>query len=152
MKTLTTLSMAAMIFAGTSSLALSADTHNLTVEGQAYAFQTAPQQKNGAAFLTINNADDHDHLLQSVSGDVSDHIEIHSMSMDGGKMEMRKLDALPIPAQGDVALTPSGYHLMLIGLNAPLTLDNNFPLSLHFEDGHVIETSVSVVKPGTKPE
>ena len=151
MKALTTFGVAAIMVIGASSLAWSADTH-VTVDGQAYAFQTAPQQRNGAAFLTINNADTQEHILDSVIGDVAGHIEIHSMSMDGGKMEMRKLDSLPVPAQSHVALTPSGYHLMLIDLNAPLTLDQDFPLSLHFKDGSVIETSVRVVKPGTKPE
>ena len=43
-------------------------------------------------------------------------LEIHTMSMDGGVMRMRKLeDGLPLPAGETVALKPGAEHLMLIG-------------------------------------
>ena len=42
------------------------------------------------------------------------------MTMDGGIMRMRRLDApLTIPAGGEVRLDPGGLHLMMMGLKTP---------------------------------
>jgi copper(I)-binding protein len=152
MKKLTlTLSCALLALSGVHSLA-HAEGAAVALEGQAYAFQTAPAQKNGAAFLTLDNTGAHDLELVEASSPVAETVELHSMAMTDNVMEMRKMEALPVPAAHKTVLAPMGNHIMLIGLHQPLTLGEHFPVTLSFSDGETLDVSVSVVKPGTKPE
>ena len=43
-------------------------------------------------------------------------VELHSMSMEGGIMKMRRLAAIDILADQPVSLKPGGLHIMLVGL------------------------------------
>lgn len=74
---------------------------------------------NGAVYLTIRNAGTADRLTAARS-DLSAAVELHTMSMDGAVMEMRKVDGLDVPANGALIFGPGGNHIMLIGLKAPL--------------------------------
>jgi len=69
----------------------------------------------------------------SVSSPLAASAEIHEMKMDGGVMQMRALDALPLPAGQAVALKPGSYHLMLMGLKAPIKAGDTVPLQLLIE-------------------
>lgn len=111
-----------------------------------YAFATAESAKNGAAFMTMMAEED---TLLSVSGDVAETIEIHTMTMEGGIMQMRKLENLPV--KGETVLEPKANHIMLIGLKEPLKQGATFPLTLHFEKAGDQTVEVSVMAPGKKP-
>jgi hypothetical protein len=58
---------------------------------------------------------------------------MHSMVHDGGMMKMREVKAISLPAGKRVNLGDSGYHLMLIGLKAPLKAGDSVPLMLKVE-------------------
>jgi hypothetical protein len=58
---------------------------------------------------------------------------------------MRPVGAIGIPAGAVVALVPSGYHVMLVGLHQPLVAGGNFPLTLSFAKAGKIEVEVSVI-------
>src|SRR3546814_7949515 len=76
--------------------------------------------KVAGGFLVLENAGAADRLV-SISSEIAEHAEIHQMSMKDGVMSMRPLpDGLAVPAGGEVALAPGGYHLTFIGLNRPL--------------------------------
>ncbi len=49
---------------------------------------------------------------------------------------------MPIPANGTVVLGPSGYHLMLMDLKAPLQKGETFKASLTFEHAGTIEATL----------
>ena len=56
------------------------------------------------------------------------------MSMQSGVMTMRELkDGLAIPADGTLALSPSGYHLMLADLTHALTQGQRVTITLTFQ-------------------
>lgn len=129
--------------------ALAADP-TIHIDHGAYAYQTAPQQKNGAVFLSFHNIGTTDYALVSASSPVAEHVEIHTMSMAGDVMEMRKLDSLPLPAGETVTLEPAGDHIMLIGLHEPLAVDRLFPLTLVLDDDTQLDTMVQVVTPGAQ--
>ena len=74
-------------------------------------------------------------------------VELHSMTMDGDVMKMRQVDAIDLPAGQTVELKPGGYHLMLIGLKAPLKAGDKFPLTLKFEKAGEVIVTVKVEKP-----
>ena len=63
----------------------------------AWARATLPGKPASAAYLTISNRGGADDALVGVTSS-SGTADIHSTSMDGGIMRMRKLDRLPIPA------------------------------------------------------
>ena len=64
---------------------------------------------------------------------------------DHGVMKMREIaGGLPIPASGSVVLKPGSYHVMLIGLKKPLTVGEQFPLTLTFEKAGNISVTVPV--------
>lgn len=52
--------------------------------------------------------------------------------MSGGMMMMREVDGVALPAGERVVFEPGGYHLMLIGLAAPLEVGTTFDIELEF--------------------
>ncbi len=117
---------------------------------QVYAYQTASTQSNGAAFMRVHNPFDYPLVLNSASSDVVDHIEIHDMVMEGDVMKMRALDSLEIPPKSSITLGPGGKHFMLMGLKAPLVVDQTFTVTLHFS-GVDFPVPVKVVAAGSGP-
>lgn len=65
--------------------------------------------------------------------------EIHEMKMDGDIMKMRAVPALDLPAGQTVELKPGGYHVMLMGLEAPLVQGEKMPLTLVFRNAQGAE-------------
>lgn len=97
----------------------------------AWARATLPGKPASAAYLTISNRGGADDALIGVSSS-SGTAEVHSTSMDGGIMRMRKLQRLPIPAGTTVKLEPRGAHVMLTGLREPLLAGKHIQLTLRF--------------------
>lgn len=60
--------------------------------------------------------------------------QVHSTSMAGGIMRMRKLERLPIPSGATVKLEPGGTHIMLAGLRERLVVGRQIELGLRFEN------------------
>lgn len=90
----------------------------------------APQKATGA-FMQLTAA--RPVKVVAASSPVADMVEIHEMKMDDGVMKMRAVDALPLPAGQAVALKPGGYHVMLMGLKAPIKAGETVALTLTVE-------------------
>jgi periplasmic copper chaperone A len=123
---------------------------------QPYAFATAKEQKNGAVFLKIYNITKETARLIDVKSAVADTTELHVTVMEAGTMKMRKVEAVDIAPRQTLQMKPSGYHVMLMGLKAPLTEGQSFPLTLVFEGSKEegdkeVTADVIVQKPGTAP-
>jgi copper(I)-binding protein len=105
---------------------------------------TPPTANVAAGYLTIRNDGDATERFVSASSPSAQRVEIHTMDMVHDVMQMRHLsEGLEIPAGEEVALAPGGYHLMLIGLDAPLAEGDRVPVTLEFEVGTVdIELAV----------
>ena len=63
-------------------------------------------------------------------------------------MRMRAVENIPVPANGQTALEPGGYHIMLIGLKQALKEGGSFPLTLTFEKAGSVTVQVPVQKAG----
>jgi copper(I)-binding protein len=61
--------------------------------------------------------------------------EIHETVMDGDIVKMRMVKSFPIPAGGKAELTPTGGHIMIMGLKGPLKAGETLPMKLKFADG-----------------
>ena len=92
-----------------------------------------------------------DRLLRA-STPAAARVELHTMSMDGGVMRMREVEAIPLAAGETVKMRPGqGFHLMLMQLKAPLKVGDAFPLVLEFERGGRVEVRVDVQQPQPLP-
>ena len=118
-----------------------------------YATPTPPGLKTGGGyFKAIKNKGTQADQLISAKSPVAASVEMHQMSMEGDIMRMKEVSAIEIPAKGQVELRHGGhasYHLMLIGLKAPLKDGDRFPLTLKFKNAGEKEVMVWVQTPKT---
>jgi len=87
-------------------------------------------------------------LEGTASTPAADHAEIHEMKMDNGVMEMRPVPSLTVDPGKTVVLEPSGYHVMLTGLKAPLKEGQTVPLTLTFAHAGPQQVTASIAKVG----
>ena len=103
---------------------------------------TVAQQTTSAAYMTITSLKGG--KLVDASSPVAASAEVHEMKMDGDLMKMRAVDALPLPVGKPVELKPNGYHMMLMGLKAPLKAGDVVPIKLVIEDAKGERKTVDV--------
>lgn len=117
---------------------------------EAHAFATAPSATTGAIFARIANSSDTQDFMMQAKTDVSNRTEIHQTSQDPqtGVMQMRRTSGVDIAANGSIELAPDGYHIMLMGLKAPLTAGQTFDVTLYFRGGGEVTVPVTVVMVG----
>ena len=95
---------------------------------------SAPGQTNGAGYLTVENDGKTADRLLTVSSDVADRVELHTIETENGVARMRHVPAgLEVPADGKLSLAPGGYHIMFMGLKQPFTEASNVTATLTFE-------------------
>jgi copper(I)-binding protein len=125
--------------------AIPAAAENAITVAKAWSRATPTGAEVAAGYLTIVNHGDSPDRLVSVKTSVAGNTGIHQMKMAAGKMEMRPVpDGIEIPAKGTVVLEPMGYHLMLMGLKAPLQKGDTFTGSLVFEHAGAIDVTFRV--------
>ena len=117
------------------------------VIGHPYARATAAGQSIGGGFLKLANGGADDKLLSATAG-VSASAELHEMKMEGDVMRMRQVDGIALPAGKSVELRPGGFHIMFVGLKAPLKAGDRFSMKLKFEKAGEVEVMVNVEAPG----
>ncbi len=111
---------------------------------------TLPKAPVAGGFVTIRNAGAEDRLTGGSAPFASD-VQVHEMAMEGEVMKMRPLpDGLPIPAGQEVVLKPGGYHLMFMGLKAPLKQGETVDVTLTFERAGAVTVPLAVLAPGAK--
>lgn len=117
-----------------------------------FAFATIPGASTGAAFMIIKNKGNEADRLIGASTPLAEITEIHQnlIDPDDGRMMMRKIKGIDIPAKGQAILKPTGYHVMFIKLGGPLKIGIDVPVTLLFEKMGEIEINVPVIAPGTK--
>lgn len=113
-----------------------------------WARATPGRAKNGAAFMKLVNHGGADDRLMSVSGEVADRVELHTHIHENGVMKMRPSGPVPVPAGGMAMLKPGSFHVMMIGLKAPLVEGEKFPLTLSFEKSGTVTVEVKVESVG----
>jgi len=103
----------------------------------------------GGCYVTLTaSADDR---LVAVETTAADHGEIHTMSMEGGVMRMRKLpDGIALPAGQTVMLKPGAEHLMVITPKIALKEGVKVPLTLKFHKAPPVKV-VAIVRAPSAP-
>jgi hypothetical protein len=109
---------------------------------QPWVRATVAQQKATGAFMTLTSAKDV--RLVGASSPAAGAVEVHEMKMVGDVMKMRHVPALPLPAGQAVALTPGGYHLMLLDVKQQFKDGDKVPLTLELEDAQKVRSKLEV--------
>ncbi len=99
-----------------------------------------PGMKMSAGFLVLTNNTDEPVRITGVTSPQFEAVEIHETRIDGGIARMRELDALVVPARGNVTLERGGKHLMLM---RPGDLDDGVTLELMSDDVPVLTIEYS---------
>ena len=120
---------------------------SLTVEQPWARASATSKAKAGGAYLMVKNSGHHADRLVSGSSDVAKRVEFHNHVMnDAGVMKMVHVkEGLEVPGMGAVALKPGSYHVMLMGLKAPLKEGDKFDLQLTFEKAGSLTVPVTVM-------
>jgi len=128
-----------------ASLAASAHSYKIGPIGidDPRARPTVSGQPVGGAYMKIVNKGAADRLLSATTA-VAAAVQMHTMAMDGDVMTMREVDAVDLPAGQTVEFKPGGFHLMLMGLKAPLKLGDKFAMRLRFEKAGEVVITVHV--------
>lgn len=111
------------------------------------ATPTVAGAPTGAAYLTITNRGRNADRLIGASTPRAERVELHVMSMSGKVMRMRQVAAIEVKPGETLRMqpgSPSGQHLMLVGLSQPLKGGERFPLALRFEKAGTIEVTLIV--------
>lgn len=99
------------------------------------------QRATGAYMKVMAHADG---KLVGAKSNLAERTEVHEMKMDGDIMRMRRVDAIKLEEGDMIKLEPGGYHVMFMGLNAPIEKDSEVHFSLVFEDADGKQTEVPV--------
>lgn len=115
-----------------------------------WARATPKGAKVGAAYFHVAASKAGGDRLIAAKADVSDRVELHTHVHEGNVMKMRQVEAVAVPAGGDVTFEPSGYHLMLMDLKAPLKEGDLLAITLVFEKAGEIKLEATVEPIGAK--
>jgi copper(I)-binding protein len=111
----------------------------------AWSRESPMMELAGAAFMVIRNTTDVDDALVGASSPAAAVVELHQTTeAEDGTMGMAPVTEVPIPAGGDAALKPGGYHIMLIELVAPLVEGDQIEVTLEFANAAPQTVSVPV--------
>jgi copper(I)-binding protein len=98
---------------------------------QPWTRATAPGQSVAGVYMQITSA--RAGALVSAASPAAKTVEIHEMVMEKDVMKMRPVPRVALPAGKPVELKPGGYHVMLIGITAPLKRGEAVPVTLTVE-------------------
>ena len=115
-----------------------------------FAYATPGGAKAGGAYISLENSGPADRLLAARAG-ISARVEIHEHLTEDGVMKMREVPAIDLPEGGMIEMKPGGYHVMFMGLSAPLAKGSTIPVTLVFESGAELVVEVPVIERGETP-
>ncbi|MCK5425542.1 MAG: copper chaperone PCu(A)C [Emcibacter sp.] len=112
----------------------------------AWARPVILQNRPLAAYFIIKNDTGKEDKLIKVTSSLADRVEMHTHKHDGGVMRMMRVEAIPVAANGIVAVKPGGYHLMLFGVKKKLAIGDELPLTLTFAHSGKIQVIAKIMK------
>ena len=97
-----------------------------------------------AGFITLTAGAPGGQLVAAETAE-AEHVEIHTMVMEGDVMRMRRIEAIDIPAGGAAILAPGADHLMIFGVNAEDMADGEMDITLTFADGETLPITLPIL-------
>ncbi|TNE57000.1 MAG: copper chaperone PCu(A)C [Alphaproteobacteria bacterium] len=99
----------------------------------------------GVAYVTLVNEGTEPDRLISVAAQGAQMAEVHNHIQDGNVMRMISVPALEIPASGTLTFEPGGLHIMLMGLEKPLSAGDTLHITLQFQKTGLVGTEAKVL-------
>tara|TARA_B110000090_G_C13138563_1_gene352865 strand:- start:219 stop:677 length:459 start_codon:yes stop_codon:yes gene_type:complete len=124
-------------------LVTSVQAQDLTVT-EGFIRESIPGTTISSAYMTLTNTSEKSMTLVGVSSKVSARIEIHEHTMANGMMSMGQVESIVIGSKDTVILQPSGLHLMIFDIEAPLKHGDLISLTLHLSSQSTVEVQLPV--------
>jgi periplasmic copper chaperone A len=115
--------------------------------GHPWARPTVQGQMAGGGFLKVENTGKTADRLISGTTTAAERLELHTMAMEGDVMKMRQVEGIDIPAGATVELKPGSFHVMFMGLKAPMKLGDKVPVTLKFAKAGEVTVEMWVEQP-----
>ncbi|MGF6723643.1 copper(I)-binding protein [Paraburkholderia sp. GAS41] len=106
-----------------------------------------PNNLPAAGYVTLVNSSDKPVDLTDISSDDYQGTMLHQSVANGSTQQMVMVDKLTIPAHGQVAIAPGGYHIMLEHAQHKVAPGDTVHLKLQFSDGETLDTPFAVKSP-----
>jgi periplasmic copper chaperone A len=137
--------LAALIsLAALSALAQEFKAGDITIE-KPWSRATPKGAAVAAGYLVIHNHGATPDKLTGGAADFAGAVSVHEMTNDNGVMRMREVaGGLEVPANGEVKLAPSGYHIMFTGLKRQLKKGESVKADLTFEHAGNVSVTFQV--------
>jgi copper(I)-binding protein len=135
---------------------IQAHSHKSTTElgdliiSNTWARTTPRTAKTGVAYFVIKNRGKADDTLVGVTSEIAKKTEIHQSSEKNNIMHMRHVGKVNIPAGSVAELRPNSFHIMFMGLHAPIKQGDIFPLTLTFKTAGTVKVMVKASKAAEK--
>ena len=119
-------------------------TGEIVVDG-AWARTSPMETTMGAAYMKITSPIDDELVSASVDPSVAMEAQIHeTVENDAGEMSMQEVESIPLVAGEAFELAPGGYHVMLMGLSAPLEVGSTLDIALTMKSGATVTVTAEV--------
>ncbi|MFT4064232.1 copper chaperone PCu(A)C [Paraburkholderia sp.] len=145
LKTFASLACALALPFCVASAAQAADAHAISVKNAWVRW--LPNNLPAAGYATLVNAGDKPVDLVDISSDDYGDAMLHQTVSNGSSQKMVMVDKLTVPAHGQVAIAPGGYHVMLENAKHKVAPGDTVHLTLKFSDGETLTAPFAVKSP-----
>ncbi|WP_371677584.1 copper chaperone PCu(A)C [Streptomyces sp. NBC_01276] len=123
---------------GSSDAAGESAKPKMTVSG---AFMPEPvNDKMAGAFMVIKNDSKTADKLTAVTSPLSDDLQIHETK----DQKMQQVQAMDVPANGELKLERGGSHVMFMGLKSTPKVGDKITIELRFEKADPVKVELDV--------
>jgi copper(I)-binding protein len=117
---------------------------DLTIE-HAWSKATIGAERPAVFYVEITNNSSAGDALIGITTPAANMPMLHETVVMDGIASMPHAMSIPVPAGETVALSPGGYHGMLMGLATALKEGDRFPVTLTFENAGDVTVDVDVL-------
>lgn len=132
-----------LMLVGLSLASVLALADTLIVE-EAQVRAVPPVSTTTAAFMLLRNPGEQDLAVLDAFSPAAENTELHNHVEEDGVMQMRRVQAINVPAGGSVELAPGGLHLMLIDLVETLEEGDQVELTLELDNAERVSFEAPV--------
>ncbi len=136
-----------LTLAGTTATAVESG----LVIGEPWVREGPPNARVLAGYMVLRNPTGKIQTVVGASSPAFSSVEMHRTEVEEGVARMREQEQLQIPADGQLALEPGGYHLMLMGAQQSLRAGDTVEIVLELGSGAKLSFPAPVRK-GTAQE
>ena len=105
-------------------------------------FRSLPGKLPAGGYFTAQNNSRRDVSITGARSEACGMLMIHQSSNKGGMSSMDMVERVNVPAGGNIAFAPGGYHLMCEG--AKMKIGTKVPVLLKLSDGTAVAVAFEV--------